>query len=156
MWCLRAVAVGCCAFLYGNTPRDSDVHPPCTTRFMLFCMGIFSSLMSTHYKVPWLVSLVSSAPAHIRIFQRHWLVSFQLFLSSPFDHTHSYALQPLHFRPHTHCIHAHIYISDFHIIILTCFLTKPSLSSCLLSLQHPPFRFLSCMLFAFHLPGYTF
>ena len=88
-----------CRFVW-QYPRDPDVHPPCTTRLVVSCYVVLyygntaipENLMSTHYKLPWFVSRVSSAPAHIRIFKgTGWSV---LNLSSPLLSTmaHLYAL----------------------------------------------------------------
>ena len=57
--------------------------------------------MSTQYKMPWFAGHGSSAPAHIRISQRHWLVSFQPFLFSPFDSSSPFCPSVLTFFAHT-------------------------------------------------------
>jgi hypothetical protein len=55
-------------------------------------------LTSAHYKWAWFAGCGSSAPAHFRIFQRHWLVSSQPLVSSLLAaETDPYALQSIRF-----------------------------------------------------------
>ena len=66
--------------------------------------------MSAHYKLPWFVSRVSPASPHLSYSQRHWLVSFQPFLSFRLWLTATMASSPYAFV-HTHYIYAYVQAS---------------------------------------------
>ena len=110
--------------------------------------------MSTHYKLPWFVRRVSSAPAHIRIFKgTGWSVSN---IISPLLWTmaHPYAVQPLRFRPHTLHLRSH---SGFNIIIFKHALLQNPRCHRACSL-HNTRLFCSCLVCSSHfqLPGLPF
>jgi hypothetical protein len=98
---------------------------------------------SSHYKSAWFAGRGSLAPTHIRIFLgTGWSVSAFLLLFWCIGCGLSLCPPAPTLCPHTPCIHAHVQASVSH-YLQTCTLTRPSLSSYLLSLQHPCF-FCSC------------